>query len=96
MLEQISGLRSDFGAASIKFDTLAGELKTASFAMSALTNRMDKFQNEIAYAQASWSDPKRFEALVSYLKKAGLDDQKIILVPMPFLGPGAPQPREIK
>jgi septal ring factor EnvC (AmiA/AmiB activator) len=79
LTEQIAGMRTDFVNASNKLDNLGTSI-------NALTGRIDNYQKDLAAAQISLNDPKRMAQLIDSLKQAGIDEQKIIIIPfgLPF------------
>lgn len=79
LTEQIQGLRVDFVKYAERFDVLSGRIDGMNKSIDIFTGRLEKFQNELNSAQASWNDPKRISTLVEALKKEGLDQKVIIL-----------------
>jgi hypothetical protein len=74
LAEQIGGLRTQLVG-------LSGKLETVNISISALSERLNDVQKQVASRQASLNDPKTAFAFVETIKKAGLEDSKIVFVP---------------
>jgi hypothetical protein len=82
LTEQIGGLRTDLATFSGKFDNLGSKLDSMVTSVNGLSTRMDKYQADLSSIQATWSDPKRIAEFAEALKKQGLGDQPIVIVPL--------------
>ena len=79
LTEQIGGLRTDLATFSGKFDSAVTRFEGS---VNNLTNRMDKFQMDLIVIQSAWTDPKRISEFAEALKKQGVTDQPIVIVPL--------------
>jgi hypothetical protein len=86
LIEQISGLRTDIAGFS-------GKLDSTNNAIAGLNRRMDDVQKQVAARQAAFNDPKSALSFVQTLKNAGLDDNKVVVVPYGFSGLNATFPK---
>jgi prefoldin subunit 5 len=87
--EQIQGLHSDLNnlhsditGLGTQFKYFSDKLDTVNKSIAGLDNRIDKFDAQLASTQAAWSDPKAAATFVENLKKAGVESDRIIVVPL--------------
>jgi chromosome segregation ATPase len=86
--KSIEYLSARLGTTSRSVESLAIGLSATNKSMDELGSRLDKFQAALVSASTQDFDPRRFAPLIDALKKLGIDEQRIIIVP---LAPTLPQ-----
>jgi hypothetical protein len=72
---QIGELRTDIAALSVN-------IKSLQSSMAAFSGQLRDVQKWILARQVAYNDPKTFELFAERLKKAGLDQNKFVVVPL--------------
>jgi methyl-accepting chemotaxis protein len=75
-------LSSRLGTTSRSVESLAVGLGATNKSMDELSSRLDKFQAAFVSASTQDFDPRRLAPLIDALKKLGIDEQRIIIVPL--------------
>jgi chromosome segregation ATPase len=86
----IESLSSRLGATGKSVESLAIGLSGTNKSMDDLSSRLDKFQAALVSASTQDFDDRRLAPLIDFLKKSGIEEQRIIIVP---LVPTIPQVR---
>ena len=73
LIKQVAGLRMDIATLRTDLDKAVGVLKVS----------VEGLHKDFTVMQASWNDPGRVKSLIEELGKAGIDREKVIIVPMP-------------
>jgi uncharacterized coiled-coil protein SlyX len=85
---------TSFNKLDTSFGVISVRLEAYNNSMESLAIRLEKFQSQLTATSSQEIDTKRIAALVESLKQAGLDGQKIVIIPLPSAGPIPPTPIE--
>jgi hypothetical protein len=74
-------------------EQMSARLDQSNKSMENLSNRLDKYQTALVTASAPQIDQKRTDEFVESLTKAGIDKERIGVVPFSSVPPLAPPAR---
>ncbi len=80
--KSIEYLSARLGTTSRSVESLAVGLSATNKSMDELASRLENFQAALVSASTQDFDPRRLAPLIDALKKLGIDEQRIIIVPL--------------